>query len=264
MGLATAKLLGRQNDVIIVGRSARKLAAALEELRSDGIEAESFCCDIVSFESVKKLAARAREKGRIESVIHAAGMSPHMGDARQIIEANALGTIHMNEAFSSVLEEGSCIVHVASMSGHLVPKLILPESKYKYSRTNKELFLEKMLRRVQLFPRRVRPGVAYGLSKHFVIWYAKTAAAELGRRGVRVLSVSPGFFETPMADLERQALERFTQHCAIQRPGQAEEIARLFAFCASADAGYLTGVDILCDGGCVAGYARRRERASAA
>ncbi len=127
----------------------------MEELRAEGIEAESFACDIANRESVDKLATHARSLGTISSVIYAAGMSPNMGDAKTIMEANALGTININEAFYNVMEEGSCIINVSSMSAYMLPKLILPDSKYKYSRTDKVLFMKKMMTRVNLLPKKL-------------------------------------------------------------------------------------------------------------
>lgn len=252
MGLATAKILGKENYIIIVGRTLKKLENALLELQAEGIEAESFACDISDRASVDRLAAYAKKKGIISSVIHAAGMSPNMGDARTIMEANAVGTINMNEAFFGIMGEGSCIIDVSSMAAYLTPKFIMPERSYKYSRIDKEIFMKKMMARVNLFPKKARSGVAYAISKHFVIWYAKNDAEKFGQKGVRVLSISPGSFETPMGELEKDDIKNLIKHFAIKRLGHVEEIANLFAFCASDKASYLTGVDILCDGGCVA------------
>jgi NAD(P)-dependent dehydrogenase (short-subunit alcohol dehydrogenase family) len=55
-----------------------------------------------------------------------------------------------------------------------------------------------------------------------------------------------------MGELEKEEADSFTKYCAIKRFGHVEEIASLFAYCAGEQAGYLTGVDILCDGGLVA------------
>jgi NAD(P)-dependent dehydrogenase (short-subunit alcohol dehydrogenase family) len=55
-----------------------------------------------------------------------------------------------------------------------------------------------------------------------------------------------------MGELEKDEVGNLLKYCAIKRLGKVEEIASLFAFCASDMNGYLTGVDILCDGGCVA------------
>jgi NAD(P)-dependent dehydrogenase (short-subunit alcohol dehydrogenase family) len=252
MGLATARLMGKDHSIIICGRSVNKLENAVSELKSQGIEVEAFACDVSDYSSVEKLANYAQEKGNITAVIHAAGMSPHMGDARQIMEVNALGTININNAFYKVMREGSCIIDVSSMSAYLTPKIVMPVGLYKYSVTDPQIFMKKIMKRVNLFPEKVRAGVSYGISKHFVIWFAKQDSARFGKKGIRVISVSPGNFETPMGELEKEEADAYTKHCAIKRFGHVDEIASLFAYCSSPSAGYLTGVDILCDGGLVA------------
>lgn len=261
MGLAAAKVLGRENYIIIVGRTKGKLNNALSELKKDGIEAEAYACDISNRRAVNELAAYAGSLGRISSVIHSAGMSPHMGDAKTIMLVNAIGTININEAFYNVMEEGACLLDVSSMSGYMVPDLIMPKKKYKYSRIDKEAFFKKMMKRVNLFPTKLRSDIAYGISKNFVIWYAKTDAVKFGEKGIRVLSISPGSFETPMGELERERVKEHLKNSAIKRPGKVEEIAELFAFCVSNKASYITGIDILCDGGCIAANNGRLQRA---
>ena len=252
MGLATARLMGKEYYIIICGRSVKKLEDAVRELQEEGIEAEAYPCDVSDAASVEKLAKYARSKGKIAAVIHAAGMSPHMGDAEQIMAVNALGTILVNNAFYPVVEEGTCLIDVSSMSAYLTPKIIMPVGLYKYSLKDPELFMKKMRRWINLFPEKVRAGVSYGISKHFVIWFAKQDAARFGTKGARVISVTPGNFETPMGNLEKEEADSYTKYCAIKRFGRVEEIASLFAYCASPEAGYLTGTDILCDGGLVA------------
>ena len=252
MGFATARLMGKDHYIIICGRNVSKLENAVRELREEGIEVEAFACDVSDSKSVEKLANHANEKGKVVAVIHAAEMSPHMGDAKQIMEVNALGTININNAFYKVMEEGSCIIDVSSMSAYLTPKIIMPVGLYKYSVTDPEFFMKKIMKIVNIFPKKVRAGVSYGISKHFVIWFAKHDAARFGKKGVRVISVSPGNFETPMGELEKEQADEYTKHCAIKRFGHVDEIASLFAYCASPSAGYLTGVDILCDGGLIA------------
>ncbi|WKY43755.1 SDR family oxidoreductase [Eubacteriaceae bacterium ES2] len=252
MGLATARLMGKDHTIVICGRSKNKLENAVLELQQEGVEVEAYACDVSDEGSVKALADYTSEMGNVTAVIHAAGMSPHMGTARKIMEANARGTININNAFYQVMKEGSCIIDVSSMSAYLTPKLIMPVWIYKHSVTNPDQFMEKIMKWVNLFPEKVRSGVAYGISKHFVIWFAKQDSARLGGKGIRVISVSPGNFETPMGELEKEEADAYTNNCAIKRFGHVDEIASLFTYCASKSAGYLTGVDILCDGGLVA------------
>jgi NAD(P)-dependent dehydrogenase (short-subunit alcohol dehydrogenase family) len=95
---------------------------------------------------------------------------------------------------------------------------------------------------------------AYSLSKAFVIWYSRQTAARFGANGARILSVSPGSFDTAMGRLEKKSgSERLIAYAALKRFGTPDEMAELLAFCASGKPGYLTGVDILCDGGTEAG-----------
>lgn len=253
IGLAAAKAMGKKGDyIILVGRTAKKLENAVAQLQVMGIEAEAFSCDIAQRKSTQLLAEAARERGEVKAVIHAAGMSPQMGDAQKIMETNALGTININDAFYEVMDDGGCIIDTASISAYLTPQFLMPKHGYKLSRIDRDKFMKKMMRRVNIFPKKVRSGVAYAVSKNFVIWFAKTDAARFGKKGVRVLSITPGNFETPMGELEKEEALTYLKHNAIQRMGRPEEIAQLYAAVADEGMGYLTGTDILCDGGCVA------------
>jgi len=79
-------------------------------------------------------------------------------------------------------------------------------------------------------------------------------AAAFGAKGARILSVSPGIFDTPMGRLEEDhGGAALIRQAALKRLGDPREVAELLAFCADAKPGYLTGVDILCDGGIKAG-----------
>ena len=75
-------------------------------------------------------------------------------------------------------------------------------------------------------------------------------AARFGAKGARILSVSPGSFDSAMGRLEKgSGSERLVACAALKRFGPSEEFAELLAFCACSKPGYFTGVDILCDGG---------------
>ena len=84
-------------------------------------------------------------------------------------------------------------------------------------------------------------------------WYSESQAERFNARGLRIVSVSPGSVDTEMGRLEEQAgAGAMVTDAAVPRWGKPEEMAELFAFCASDKAGYLTGTDILNDGGVVA------------
>ena len=254
MGLATARRMAQNGwRLVLAARRPEKLADAVQALAEGGGRAEAFPCDVADWASVQRLADFAAGRGTVQAVLHIAGMSPHMGGAEAIVRGNALGTVHIHDAFCPVIAPGGCLVDTSSMSAYLAPKFIMPQKAFRLAGTDRAAFLKKMMARVNLLPKSARPGAAYAISKYFVIWYARHEAARFGARGVRVLSVTPGTFETPMGQLEKDEAGAYLSYNAIPRPGRPEEIAALFAAVCSPEIGYLTGTDILCDGGCVAG-----------
>lgn len=81
-----------------------------------------------------------------------------MGSAEQLIDANALGTLYVNDAFLDVLEPGGCVVDVSSRSAHMVPGIALPRWSYPVARTDVHAFRRRVLRWINLFPWPCRPN----------------------------------------------------------------------------------------------------------
>ena len=94
--------------------------------------------------------------------------------------------------------------------------------------------------------------VNYSASKAGMIGMTRAAARELASRGVTVNAVAPGFIETEMtADLPDSAVTQMKSQIPLQRLGSGEDVAATVAFLLSADAAYITGQVINCDGGMV-------------
>ncbi len=264
MGLATAKIVGRDRVVVICDVRQDRLDAAVMQLEKLGVACSAVACDITDRNSVAGLVESASAIGRVASVVHAAGVSPSMAAADRIMRINAIGTVYVNEAFYQIAEEGFAIVNVASMAAHMVPKTIVPTRWFGYALQDENVFMKKMMSACSIAPRKFRPGLAYSLSKSFVTWYSSSQAARFGRRGARIVSVSPGSIDTEMGRLEEQSGSgAMLRYAALKRFGRPEEVAELLAFCASEKAGYLTGTDILCDGGVTASMRLRDKLAVA-
>jgi NAD(P)-dependent dehydrogenase (short-subunit alcohol dehydrogenase family) len=258
MGLITAKIVGRDNFVVICDVNRDRLATAAAQLEESDVECRPVFCDITDKNSVADLVAAASAVGPVASVIHTAGVSPSMGAADLILRINAVGTVNVNEAFLPLARDGFSIVNVASMAAHMVPAALIPTKKFECALREQDVFLQKMMSACRIAPQKLRPGIAYSLSKSFVVWYCKSQAARFGRQGARILSVSPGAIDTAMGRLEEQSgAGAMIDYAALQRFGKPEEIAELLAFCASEKASYLTGIDILCDGGVVSSMTLR-------
>ena len=259
MGLSTAKLMGKDHHIILVGRTVSKLENALKELHGLSIEAETFPCDISDRNSVFALVNHAQTQGTVKAVIHAAGMSPHMGNGEVIFNVNAMGTIYINEEFAKVMPAGSCILNVSSMSAYMVPQDRIPRDVYKLSLSDTAAFGQAMIGMLGAVPEEMASNMAYTISKNFVIWYSEKAACVHGKKGIRILSVSPGTFRTPMGEIEGEQASAIALSGALGRVGEPEEIAELMAFLASEKCSYLTGVDIVCDGGTIAAMHMKAE-----
>ena len=105
-------------------------------------------------------------------------------------------------------------------------------------------------------------GSSYAAAKAGMLGYTHQVAAELAARGVRVNCVSPGYMRTPMSTGERLGLDEaaqdarvaaFGQLVPMQRAGSVDDIAAAVAYLASDDARYVTGQEIVVDGGYLVG-----------
>lgn len=264
MGLATARILARDHHVVLGDVDEDRVTRAASELRREGLDVQAAECDITDRDSVDLLFGRAAAAGTVRAVVHAAGVSPQMGDAGSIVLINALGTINVTEAALVTAGEGFAIVNVASVAGHMAPRFLIPRRAYRFAVTDPTELVTRLTRAADRVPEGRRPGMAYSISKHFVIWYSQHMAAAFGERGARIVSVSPGTFDTEMGRLEElSGSHRLLEYAALKRYGRPEEVAELLAFCASTRPGYLTGTDILCDGGTRAGLGLRGKLALA-
>jgi NAD(P)-dependent dehydrogenase (short-subunit alcohol dehydrogenase family) len=258
MGVPTAKIVGRDHSVVLADVREDRLDAAAKTLDGLGITAKAINCDVTDRDAVVSLLDTASGLGAIGAVIHTAGVSPSMGDAEYVMRTNAIGTLNVNEAFHEIARAGSVIVNVASMAAHLLPESIVPTAQFPHALQDEDSFMTEMLEACSIAPEEMRSGIAYAVSKGFVRWYSTSQSERFGAKGVRILSVSPGSIDTEMGQLEAEAgAGAMVADAAVPRWGKPEEMADLLAFCASDKAGYLTGTDILNDGGVVASVRQR-------
>ncbi len=243
MGLEAAKVLGTQGPVLIGGRTEKKLENALQELKASGIEAVAMACDVSNKDSVAAFADKASEMGEIGNVIHSAGVSPAMADAESILRINMVGTVNVVEAFYPPMKQGSVLVNVASMAGYFLQ--MNEQLKTAFADPSSP---ELIARTLPLAP---DANNAYPLSKRFVIHYTSRNVLRFAQKGARIVSISPGTFETPMIASERQSstVEGIIKSTPVGRVGDPREIAWLIEFLCSEKAAFITGTDILIDGG---------------
>ncbi len=253
MGLAAAKCMPKDKVILVTGRTFKKLNDAVKELEKCGYEAYAKTCDTSDRQQVRELAEYAASLGEIKNVINAAGLSPNMAKPEQLIRVNALGTVYINQEFSKLMNKGSVIVDVSSNSAYMIPGLLASRKIFSLAENNEPLFLKKILSMPSKLKGYKALGLAYGLSKKFVIWYAAKCAYEYGVKGIRVCSVSPGLVATYMGNLEAKEGGKLLETTAENRMGKPEELGYALATIADERNGYLAGVDVLVDGGSVIG-----------
>lgn len=254
IGYATAKYLPKENSLIIIsGRRENKLIEAQKALKEEGINVEYFVCDTSKRKQVRKLVKYCIEQGNIKAVINSAGVSGTGQTAENVLRINSLGTIYINQEFYKVINN-ACICDVASCSAYTLPKLLIPKKIYPLAFKDEETFIKKMIKKSNITGQKNASQIAYCLSKNFVTWYVKQASYKYAKeKNIRIVSVSPGFVHTPMTIKEKDqaGTELCMHYSGFDRGANPEEIGFLISTIIDERNSYLTGIDILCDGGCI-------------
>ncbi len=127
MGLATAKVVGRDHTLVLCDVRQDRLDEAARTLDDLGVTVKAVNCDVTDRKAVDGLLETASGLGAVASVIHTAGVSPSMGSAEYVMRTNAIGTLNVNESFYASAGEGAAIVNVASMAAHMLPENMVPD-----------------------------------------------------------------------------------------------------------------------------------------
>jgi 3-oxoacyl-[acyl-carrier protein] reductase len=219
--------------VVLLDVNGQAAAEAAQEIRSAGGVAESFALDVTRREDCIAVAKRIADTvGQVSILVNNAGIARRNGmtgaaeavikDWEDIISLNLTGTFNVTHAFLAALRAArGRIVNIGSIQSFV--HLRTPSSP------------------------------AYTASKHGVLGFTKALAAELGKDGVRVNAIGPGFIETPLNEKVRasnpELAKAFIDHTPLGRAGKPEDIVGPAIFLASDLSGYVTGSIVMADGG---------------
>ena len=249
MGMACARRMGMGLKLVLCDFDENKLKASYEELSASGYDVTTIKTDVSDKASVEAAAGKAVSLGNIRAIIHTAGLSPTMASAERLFAVDLIGTARMIEAFEAHLSAGMVGVFVSSSSGYLGAELT--QEQRQQIITLKADDLVPYLSNLNI----IDSGQAYVLSKRANRLQVQAAAVRWGKKGARIMSVSPGIISTPMGQKEQQAsptIDYMIKNAPTQRIGTPEDIAAVTEFIISPAASFLSGSDILVDGGVTA------------
>ncbi len=253
MGHAIAHRLGAGKTVLLADNNEAELASVTRALSASGHHVDSHQVDVSSPESVAELAEHAAALGAVTHVAHTAGLSPSQASAEAILAVDLLGVALVLDEFGEVIAEGGAGIVIASMAGHMFPPLTAEqEHALAHTPAGELLGLEFVS------PRKItEPGIAYGIAKQANHIRVRAASAQWGRRGARINSISPGIISTPMGQQELASpvgdgMRAMISASATGRLGTPDDIASATAFLLGPDASFITGTDLLVDGGVIA------------
>lgn len=191
-----------------------------------GYDIDILYADIVQFSDCEKLAALVMERyGRIDVLVNNAGitadsslkkMTPEQW--QQVIDTNLTSVFNVTRhVLPAMLEQNyGRIISISSVNGR----------KGQFGQCN------------------------YAATKAALFGFSKSLAQEVAAKGITVNTISPGYIETPMlASMKEEVLKSIVSTIPVGRLGTPQEIARVVAFLASPQAGFITGANFDVNGG---------------
>jgi NAD(P)-dependent dehydrogenase (short-subunit alcohol dehydrogenase family) len=255
MGQAIARRLGSGKLVLLADYNDETLRAAAASLAGDGYQVRARSVDVSSAESVSALAQESAALGSVTHVAHTAGLSPSQAPTAAILAVDLLGVALVLDDFAKVIAPGGAGVVIASMAGHLFPPLT-PEQEQAVTQTPAQDLL-----RLPFITEVTEPGLAYGVAKRANRIQVQAASKVWGERGARINSISPGIISTPMGQEELasplgEGMRAMITASAAGRVGTPDDIAAAAEFLLGPHASFITGTDLLVDGGVTAAMLR--------
>jgi NAD(P)-dependent dehydrogenase (short-subunit alcohol dehydrogenase family) len=234
IGAATARLLHARGAHVVLGdidvdgaqRLAGQLAGRVDVRRLDVTDEDDW----------EVLGDELAAGGPLDVLVHAAGAASRspidettLAEFRRMVDLNLVGTFLALRAVSRLMTRGGAVVTLSSLRGVVATS-----------------------------------GLgAYGAAKSGVRVLSRVAALELADRGIRVNAVCPGSIDTPITSgpgFQDDDMAAYVASIPLRRRGTAEEVAHAIGFLVGDDSGYVTGTDLVIDGGTAAGRTTPRKR----
>jgi 3-oxoacyl-[acyl-carrier protein] reductase len=226
IGAASARRLARDGATVAIGYATSAIAAEalVEEIQAVGGKAIAVKADATDAAGLTRaIDAVADRFGRLDILVNSAGVLAFapleqftLADFDRTVAVNVRSVFVASQAAARHMKEGGRIVNIGSTNAQRMP---------------------------------FAGGAPYAMSKAALVGLAKGLARDLGPRGITVNNVSPGPTDTDMNPASGDFATALHAMMAIPRHGKADEIAGMVAYLAGPEAGFVTGADLLIDGG---------------
>ena len=252
MGTAIARRIAAGRTILLGDISEDNLKRVAHDFQYSGYTVETMIVNALEKDSIEASAEKAASLGDVKYFIDTAGASPHQTNPEHILNLDMFGTGYAVDAFGKVMAKGGAGLIVSSQTGYMYP--IPNEVELEILKTpTEELMNLSFIKEVAM----QNSGFAYMIAKRINQLQAQKAAATTWKaRRARINTISPGVIVTPLAYDEFAAAgegyQDMIDKSAAERTGTSDEIAEAAAFLLGEHAGFITGTDLLIDGGVIA------------
>ncbi len=255
IGQAIARRVGSGKHTVLADLHQENADAAADIMRNAGFDVSTASVDIASRQSIQALVETATQSGTVTGLIQAAGVSPSQASPQTILAVDLYGTAVVLEEFGNIMARGGSGVVIASQSGHRLGALTAEQDSALATTPAEELLALPMLQ-----PDQVQDSLhAYQLAKRGNALRVMAEAVRWARRGARINTISPGIIITPLANDELNGprgagYRRMIALSPVGRAGTPDEVGNVAALLMGSDGAFITGSDVLMDGGVTASY----------
>ena len=252
MGTAIVRRIAAGKKILLGDISEKNLEKVSHDFQYSGYDVETMIVNALEKESVEKFAKKAASLGPVMYFIDTAGASPHQTNPAHILNLDMVGTGYAVDAFGEVMAPGGAGLIISSQTGYMYPIPYETEQEILNTPTD-ELIELPFIKETAM----QNSGLAYMIAKRINHLQAMKAAATTWKvRRARLNTISPGVIVTPLAYDEFAAAgegyQKMIDASAAERTGTSDEIAEAGAFLLGENAGFITGTDLLIDGGTIA------------
>jgi NAD(P)-dependent dehydrogenase (short-subunit alcohol dehydrogenase family) len=243
MGKTVAHKLAPRGPLLLADVNLEGVQTAAREIGGD---VDVAACDLRDEASVRQLFEKVSS---IDALVLTAGISGSMGTAQDILDINLRGFERAILAALPLIAPGTVAVCFSSTGSYGMPEE--PEILELLD----DPLAEDFFKRYEALPYDTGASFAYAFSKLGVRRLVRRWAGEFGKRGARIVSLSPGINDTPMNRIDEARapiMAEIIKASPIGRRGTPEEVANIVDFLTSPQASLMMGSDVLADGGMVA------------